>query len=113
MNWSYIAGFIDGEGWIGYTNNYPRIVITQKNKIVLEKIKEFVGNGYIYGQNECYQLVWSDFPSVFNVLLHIRYLLIVKGDVACNMYFDIRERMAEKNITEVDIQDKFKELLVK
>jgi len=56
MTWQYIAGFFDGEGYLGAFANrarksekkYWRISVAQKDKSVLEEILEFVGYGYIY-----------------------------------------------------------------
>lgn len=59
MNVEYLSGFFDGEGsFIARIRTDSRyrlgthielcIDITQKNRIVLDQIKEFVGFGYIY-----------------------------------------------------------------
>lgn len=40
MNWAYIAGFFDGEGWIDCSN--PSVGIAQSEPIVLSKIKAFL-----------------------------------------------------------------------
>ena len=47
MNWSYIAGFFDGEGCITRNDKGVRLVITQTNFKVLEQIRKFVGFGFI------------------------------------------------------------------
>lgn len=48
LNWSYIAGFVDGEGSIvkcGETDY--RVLVSQTNEEVLELIKKFAGVGRI------------------------------------------------------------------
>ncbi len=56
MDWSYIAGFFDGEGNFkigrikitkGKIAHQLQIRITNTNKEVLEEIKRFVGYGWI------------------------------------------------------------------
>lgn len=42
MNWDYIAGFTDGEGYIGVIGRGPRINWGQKRPEVLEEIKMFL-----------------------------------------------------------------------
>ena len=50
ISYSYLAGFIDGEGCIGFTqcrgNLVPRLVITNTNLDIIEALKEQFG-GYI------------------------------------------------------------------
>ena len=48
MNWSYLAGFIDGEGSIIIKPPRIRLYISNTNREILEKIKEFVKCGSIY-----------------------------------------------------------------
>ena len=47
MNWAYIAGFFDGEGCITFNGKGFRIAVAQTNFEVLERIKKFVGLGFI------------------------------------------------------------------
>lgn len=47
MNWSYIAGFFDGDGCITKEKIW-RIILTNTNKKVLESIRDFIGFGRIY-----------------------------------------------------------------
>ena len=42
MNWSYLAGFIDGDGSIRCYDKRPRIVIGQKDPEALYLIREFL-----------------------------------------------------------------------
>ena len=48
MNWEYIAGFFDGEGYCKKQGRYTVIQITQQHKEVLEEIQQFLGYGHIY-----------------------------------------------------------------
>lgn len=64
LSWEYVAGFCDGEGYIGFraypkrkdgSRNYnPRLVITNTNLRVLSLIKEFLGCGNIYRHKGCH-----------------------------------------------------------
>ena len=48
INWSYVAGFIDGEGSIvQYGATDYRIAVPQTNEEVLRRIQEFSGVGNI------------------------------------------------------------------
>jgi len=53
MSWEYVAGFFDGEGYIGIKEHgkkhyfYPIASMSQKSKKILEQIQEFLGFGYI------------------------------------------------------------------
>ncbi len=51
--WAWLAGFVDGDGSIGtYVNNgYPtiRLSIAQKDRLVLEEIRQDLGVGSISG----------------------------------------------------------------
>lgn len=48
MEWSYIAGFFDGEGSVAHNGNGFRIQITQTHYDVLERIRSFSGVGYVF-----------------------------------------------------------------
>ena len=47
MNWSYIAGFFDGEGSLTHNGIGFRITIPQTNEEVLNEIKDFTGVGNV------------------------------------------------------------------
>jgi len=47
MTWEYIAGFFDGEGFIGHNGKGYRVTITQTNQEVLDNIARFSGIGYV------------------------------------------------------------------
>lgn len=91
MNWDYIAGFMDGEGSIikKPKRNGFRIMIPQTNEEVLEKIKQFVGSGFIYEVKKR-KTHWKDSwmyaitsnKGVYNFLLKAGNKLIVKKKLA-------------------------------
>lgn len=86
---AYLAGFIDGEGYVavrrcGKTNNpRPCIQITQANRTVLDLLRLWIGCGYIYrGKGGCYKLEIMGFHTVRPLLLQLLPHLIVKHSVA-------------------------------
>lgn len=62
MNYQYLAGFFDGEGSIFITKTKPappkneyhrlRASISQKNREILDEIKEFIGHGVVFSSQE-------------------------------------------------------------
>lgn len=50
MNAAYLAGFFDGEGYVGIVSSgcSPRLALSQKNREVLDRIAEFIGHGTVY-----------------------------------------------------------------
>lgn len=61
MNWDWLAGFIDGDGWFGKEKHsgilYAYLYISQKDKSLLEEIRDFLGSGCITKtNNECWRL---------------------------------------------------------
>ncbi|KKN39998.1 hypothetical protein LCGC14_0737690 [marine sediment metagenome] len=68
MNWSYIAGFFDGEGNFhigrikmnsGKIAHYLQIRFYNSNKELLERIKKFLGYGWIFTRTREKE-GWSD-----------------------------------------------------
>jgi len=55
----YIAGFFDGEGYVGLAPGYPCIIITQKDKRPLELMYEYTGIGKIYDRGKNQKNVWQ------------------------------------------------------
>jgi len=69
LSGEYIAGFIDGEGYIGITfqrkketsyqsasvHYHPYLIIANNNYKILDDIKKFVGSGYIYKLSRNYK----------------------------------------------------------
>lgn len=63
----WLSGFTDAEGYFSIRNKYTlTISISQKNKLILEQIKNFIciGNIYFDSRGECYNLVISDLKGI-------------------------------------------------
>lgn len=89
MTWEYIAGFFDGEGSITYNGKGFRITISQTNKEVLEKIKNFTGKGKIfetYKRQKHWKDAWVYYiakqEEVYYFLINVQKNLIVKAGLA-------------------------------
>ncbi len=89
MNWNYVAGFFDGEGTLVGRRKGFRIAITQTNKKVLEKIKNFSEIGHICNITKR-KLHWKDSwiyfvakqSDVYLFLKKVEPILIVKRELA-------------------------------
>lgn len=102
MDWSYIAGFFDGEGCVTYSrprNNgviykqYPYLTFSNTNEKVLASIQEFLSSSGIRsklnsfsrkhrserGWKECYTLNIYDKHSVQECIYGMHPYLIVKA----------------------------------
>lgn len=94
MNWSYLAGLIDGEGSVmlnggGYLDGIPRalcpsVAIYNNHRGVLEQAQGLMG-GHIYaprireaGRNPSYQLILRSLNPVLLTLRKLRPELIIK-----------------------------------
>ncbi len=89
MTWAYIAGFFDGEGSITNNGKGFRITIAQTNQEVLEKIRDFVGAGYVIAvakRREHWKDSWvyyiSSQQDILRFLLGIFMFLVVKKKLA-------------------------------
>ena len=101
MDWSYIAGFFDGEGCVTYSRPhhngnaykaYPYLTFSNTNRKVLERIKELLDVSGIrsrlnsfsrkyranLGWKECYTLNIYDKESVLTCIFAMHPHLIVK-----------------------------------
>lgn len=112
MNWSYIAGFFDGEGSITRVSKGVRISISQTNEPVLNDIKEFAGYGFVF-KNRKRQPHWKDSwvyyiarqEEVYKFLKSVYPHLTVKKELAQKTIprlnsFVIRQKKQEKKRTE-------------
>lgn len=102
MDWSYIAGFFDGEGCVTYSRphiggkiykQYPYLTFSNTNKDVLVRIQEFLVSNNIrcilnsfsrkhrlaLGWKECYTLNIYDKHSVQECIYGMHPHLIVKA----------------------------------
>ncbi|MEK6906531.1 MAG: LAGLIDADG family homing endonuclease [Nanoarchaeota archaeon] len=90
MNWDYLAGFIDGEGSIIISPPRIRLYISNTNREVLEKIRNFVNCGKVYeinmkNRNKKWnnQYCWTicSHKDVLKILINLRGKLVVKKEV--------------------------------
>lgn len=114
MDWSYIAGFFDGEGNLyiarsrsfknGNVSHYITIRIYQDNIDVLEQIKQFLGFGQIYKYtNKTAELSFNKKKDVQSFLMNIRDKIVVKKqqvDYILNNFTFERESNMGFNIDE-------------
>ena len=86
----YLAGFLDGEGSIIIKPPRVRLYISNTNKEVLEKIREFVGCGSVYGinlknkkenWNKPYGWTICFHKDVLRILKNLRGKLIIKKEL--------------------------------
>jgi len=91
-NFAYIAGFIDGEGSIGLTKMhqkyegkeydkivyYPRLTISNTNKVALEWIQRVLGGGHIHVSRQKGKIMgkWPKKGDVFYFAMYKRDMLI-------------------------------------
>ena len=86
MDWSYIAGFFDGEGnlHLNFVKNKTNLQlmcrIYSSDKPVLDIIKEFIdGKGHIYkDKNDVYELTIAKKTDVFFFLKNLFPYLVLK-----------------------------------
>lgn len=80
MNWSWIAGFYEGEGYAGLQEHVGtgkswvvHLSISQCEKSVLDAIRRFVGYGKVYPQDHCwsYQLYGKNAVSFAEKILPV------------------------------------------
>ena len=75
----WLSGFIDAEGYFSIRNKYTlTISISQKNKLILEKIQEVIkiGNIYLDTSNNVYSLVISDLQGRNYLLTYFPHYLL-------------------------------------
>jgi hypothetical protein len=104
MDWSYFAGFLDGEGSILLIPPRVRLYISNTNKDVLEKIKRFVGCGRVYHikrNNEKWlpQYGWAigNHKDVLRILENIENKLIVKRELCIKAIFYIKNKRWQRD----------------
>ncbi len=106
MNWSYIAGFFDGEGSVAHNGIGFRISIPQTNEEVLKSIRNFVGFGFIIKikkrkkhWKDCWTYYIASKKDVYCFLQQILPHLIVKKDIALEAMGKLEKQLS-------DMQDK-------
>lgn len=96
MNWSYVAGFFDGEGSIVITGTSCKLTLAQNSREVLDQIQDFIESEGIDHSwitittprpwqrqpNTCYHLAFSKARNVRLFLHQVMPHLIVKKEDA-------------------------------
>jgi len=99
VNWSYVAGFFDGEGSIFLRQNYkkatakfPVIAFSNTNLEVLEKIRNFLNAGHINqkkenrrGYKKNYVLAVTDYKNSLRIAKELSSHCIVKRKALFDM----------------------------
>lgn len=98
MNWSYIAGFFDGEGCITHNDKGVRLVITQTNFKVLEQIRKFVGFGFIIKPTKR-KMHWKD-SWVYYIAKQKHIYSFLRSVLK---YLVVKRQLAEKTIPKLKI----------
>ena len=102
MNWSYIAGFFDGEGSITHNNGTGfRITIPQTNEEVLVVMRDFIGFGSIIKLKKR-QLHWKDSwlyyisnkKDVYHFLSQAAPHLIVKKRASLQAVIELKAQLS-------------------
>jgi len=115
MTWSYIAGFFDGEGSIVRNKRGFRIMISQTNKGVLEKIKKFTKSGYVIEVTKR-KAHWKDSwlyyiakqKDVYKFLTTVFPFLTVKKENASKAIPQLKTFLQKKKQKEKRLQERIK-----
>jgi len=95
MNLAYIAGFVDGEGCIGFakcrTTIFPRVIVVNTNRDILQKLKDEFGGDIKplslrkinWKQGWAWRLSWT---RAVNFLDKISPWLQLKSQQACVVF---------------------------
>ena len=109
MNWSYIAGFIDGDGNIGLMKRKnvkriePYVKLISSNKEALQKMSEYIGHGKVMINNKggTSKPHWS---TTHVIILHSREY-IKKVLTNCMPDFIIKKHQAELMLDFIKIRE--------
>jgi len=110
INKIWLAGFIDGDGCFNVTKNnwnyYPRLLITNTNKEILEKIRDHYG-GDLRGR--------STGPANWKTVYFYRAAWKVFRAIAMDVipYLEIKKEQASLCIDMLDTKDKEKRIAIK
>ena len=118
MTWQYIAGFFDGEGYLGHNGKGYRVTISQINYPVLKMIQDFVGFGFIF-KNRKRQSHWKESwvyyiakqAEVYIFIKNILPYVIVKKDLVAKVIPELRlvvEKYQQQNIDRQRIAEESK-----
>lgn len=102
MNWSYVAGFFDGEGTFSIKNGCVRISIPQTNEKVLNNIRNFIKAGNVCKVSkrkphwkDCWLYYITNQKDVYRFLMNIRIKTIVKKEAIEKNLPVIKEKIIE------------------
>ena len=119
MNCDYLAGFLDGEGSIIIRPPRVRLYISNTNREILDKIKEFVKCGNVYeikrvDKNKKWkrQYGWSvcSHKDVLRVLKNLKDKLIIKKELCENAISYIENKRWQKFYLSKEELVKYKKL---
>jgi len=119
---SWLAGFIDGEGYIGITfqrkkethqqsasaRYHPYLIITNNNYEILNEIKELVGTGRLYELSRNYKLQNKQkraFQYKLTEMNKLKYLLNL-----IQPYLHLKQKQCELLLNFIDIRKKAKRI---
>lgn len=106
MDWSYLAGFIDADGSIGFrkaTYEHPRPYITATQapeyRKVLDELYVFVGIGAVNVRSEGLVVWQAAGYKIYDTIRALRPFLIIKQDRADRVleFIDCRNRLRQIN----------------
>lgn len=116
----WLAGFIDGEGYLGITFQrkketrlqaaspllHPYLVVVNTNREVLQHIRELIGDGHVYiskkgsdRMKESYQYKLTKMAVLLDVLKALEYYFRIKSRQCRILIEFIRRRMSTKRKT--------------
>jgi len=119
MDWSYLAGFIDGEGSIIIKPPRVRLYIGNTHRGILEEIRDFVDCGKVYDINmENKSKKWSkqygwtigNHLDVLRILEGLKGKLVVKKDLCEKAISYIKNKRWHNNYLSKEELIKYKEL---
>lgn len=118
--WTWLAGFIDGEGYLGLTHQvkvasgssaatpryHPYLIITNTNKRAIEHIHTLLGTGRVYKirrhddkSKNAYQFKVTKANDLLTVLEQLKSFLKIKGE-QCELLIDyLKYRTTIKPLT--------------
>ncbi len=106
MNWSYFAGFMDGEGSIILKPPRVRLYVANTNKQVLEEISNFLGCGKVYDINmknksdkwsKQYGWTIANHKDVLRILKGLKNRLIIKKQLCQDAIKYIENKRWQRN----------------
>lgn len=117
MTWDYLAGFTDGEGWIGICGRGPRIVWGQNDRRVLDEIRDKLeGKDFVVSEVYVIKAAPPKRPNPIHMLQITRRAdcerlarillpqLLVKREACERLFAWLAAHPVQKNFAELDEQ---------